>query len=202
MGYDGAVDGGFSRRLVGSRKFAEYSRLYQHHSQEFRAVAAVELIKIDLRRRFQAGQGKLLEEYAQELPEVLHDGEPPSDLIYEEFHVRKQQAKILIPASILPDSPKTQLPCNVCWRMWNMIVRHRWRLIYHPAIFRLAINSMSSCSLPNSGRRICERLSRTPAINAAHGGTKNFRQTGNEAETLAQLDHPIHYSWCTTSGAC
>src|SRR6185503_2925495 len=52
-------------------------------------VAVVELIKIDLEQRHQRGLWHPLEWYAEKFPEMLHAGEPPCDLIYEEYHVRK-----------------------------------------------------------------------------------------------------------------
>ncbi|MEX2173455.1 MAG: serine/threonine-protein kinase [Pirellulaceae bacterium] len=54
-----------------------------------RRFVLVELIKVDLERRTAKGTPKRLEEYAGEYPELLEDGEPPCDLIYEEFHIRR-----------------------------------------------------------------------------------------------------------------
>jgi serine/threonine protein kinase len=48
-----------------------------------------ELVKVDLEQRAAAGRLKLLEYYIAEFPEILERGEPPCDLIYEEFHVRR-----------------------------------------------------------------------------------------------------------------
>jgi serine/threonine protein kinase len=161
------------------------------HSQEFRAVAAVELIKIDLRRRFQAGQGKQLEAYAQEFPEVLHDGEPPSDLIYEEFHVRKTTGEQPDPRDYFARFPKNAT-----------------------ALQRLLANVEHDCSaslaanLPPSDFQAGDKLDEFVLITKLGAGAfasvylarqqsmqrmvalKISANTGNEAETLAQLDHP------------
>lgn len=56
-----------------------------------RRIVLTELVKIDLARRWQAHrEPRLLEDYLRELPELLDRGRIPVDLIYEEFHVRKQ----------------------------------------------------------------------------------------------------------------
>ena len=55
-----------------------------------RRLVLVELIKIDLENRWQKGDApKVIEDYLVQFPE-LNDGGLPSDLIYEEYHVRKQ----------------------------------------------------------------------------------------------------------------
>ncbi|MGW0246464.1 serine/threonine-protein kinase [Nocardia goodfellowii] len=58
-------------------------------SPGIRRVSLIELIKVDLANRWRRGQPKRLSDYAAELPELSSWPLPP-DLIYEEFHVRKQ----------------------------------------------------------------------------------------------------------------
>ncbi len=56
-----------------------------------RRLVLVELIKIDLEYRWQHHElPKQVEEYVEEFPELAQDGEVPCDLIYEEFHIRRQ----------------------------------------------------------------------------------------------------------------
>jgi serine/threonine protein kinase len=55
-----------------------------------RKMGLVELIKVDLEYRYQRGCPKPLDDYFGEFAELLADGSVPLDLIYEEFHVRKQ----------------------------------------------------------------------------------------------------------------
>ncbi len=58
----------------------------------FRRLALVELIKVDLEHRWQERQWpKLVEQYLEEFPELVGEGGIPCDLVYEEYHVRKQQ---------------------------------------------------------------------------------------------------------------
>src|SRR5512146_36668 len=54
-----------------------------------RRLVLVELIKVDLEHRTTRGQPKPLEHYVAEFPELLDHGEPPCDLIYEEYHLRR-----------------------------------------------------------------------------------------------------------------
>ena len=58
---------------------------------ELRRLTLVELIKVDLGYRWSRSAGRLvLEDYLAAFPELDAGGELPCDLIYEEFHVRKE----------------------------------------------------------------------------------------------------------------
>src|SRR5262245_20831047 len=53
-----------------------------------------ELIKVDLEQRIERGISRRLEQYAREFPELLEaSGEPPVDLIYEEYHLRRMSGQ-------------------------------------------------------------------------------------------------------------
>src|SRR5436309_2184429 len=54
-----------------------------------RRLVLVELIKVDLEQRATRSTLKPLEAYTSEFPELLENGEPPCDLIYEEYHIRR-----------------------------------------------------------------------------------------------------------------
>ncbi|WP_327117136.1 serine/threonine protein kinase [Nocardia sp. NBC_01730] len=63
---------------------------YLPESPAIRRVSLIELIKVDLANRWGHGKApKRLADYVEELPELRTWPLPP-DLIYEEFHVRKQ----------------------------------------------------------------------------------------------------------------
>ncbi|MEU4341962.1 serine/threonine-protein kinase [Nocardia sp. NPDC023852] len=63
---------------------------YLPDSPAIRRVSLIELIKVDLANRWGLGKApKRLADYVEELPELRTWPLPP-DLIYEEFHVRKQ----------------------------------------------------------------------------------------------------------------
>ena len=62
---------------------------------ELRAMALVEMVKVDLEYRWRpGGSPKRLEDYAQEFIELAGGG-MPCDLIYEEYHVRKQAGETI-----------------------------------------------------------------------------------------------------------
>ncbi len=52
-----------------------------------RRLVLVELIKVDLEQRAARGRPQRLEHYVAMYPELLENGEPPCDLIYEEYHI-------------------------------------------------------------------------------------------------------------------
>jgi serine/threonine protein kinase len=54
-----------------------------------RRLTLIELIKADLEQRVRRGLARRIEDYVDEFPELLSGGEPPVDLIYEEFHIRR-----------------------------------------------------------------------------------------------------------------
>ncbi|MEX0677999.1 MAG: serine/threonine-protein kinase [Pirellulales bacterium] len=57
-----------------------------------RRLTLVEVIKVDMEHRWQDKRWpKLVEQYLEEFPELSADGGIPCDLVYEEFHIRKQQ---------------------------------------------------------------------------------------------------------------
>ncbi|HEY8503291.1 MAG TPA: protein kinase [Gemmataceae bacterium] len=62
-----------------------------------RRLVLAELIKADLAYRWQRGRPRRLEEYLAEFPDCF-GGAPPCDLIYEEYHVRRQAGERVDPA--------------------------------------------------------------------------------------------------------
>lgn len=75
---------------------------------EIRRIVLTELIKIDLEYRWQVHDlPKDLSEYAAEFPELTAAG-IPADLVYEEFHIRRQSGKPVEPNSYLERFPAQQ----------------------------------------------------------------------------------------------
>src|SRR5688572_4165548 len=75
--------------FIGAWESGEPPRLADHVPEGPRVVrklALLEMIKVDLEYRWKAGQGRLIEDYAHEFPELVDAG-APCDLIYEEFHI-------------------------------------------------------------------------------------------------------------------
>ncbi len=64
------------------------------HPANLRHLVLVELIKVDLEYRSQRPEySRRLEHYVDDFPELASGGEIPCDLIYEEFHLRKQSGQ-------------------------------------------------------------------------------------------------------------
>ena len=62
-----------------------------------RRLVLIEMIKIDLEQRTTRGRPKPLESYTTEFPELLENGEPPCELIYEEYHIRRGAGMTVTP---------------------------------------------------------------------------------------------------------
>ena len=58
-----------------------------------RRLVLVELVKVDLEYRARAGQSPRVEDYAARHPELAEEDGPPVELICEEYHVRKSRGE-------------------------------------------------------------------------------------------------------------
>ena len=62
-----------------------------------RNAALIELIKVDMEQRREQGiTCRGIREYAGEFPDLVHDGQFPPDLLYEEFHLRKSGESLTV----------------------------------------------------------------------------------------------------------
>jgi serine/threonine protein kinase len=73
----------------------------------FRRLVLIELIKVDMEQRTTRGRGKRLENYTSQFPELLEEGEPPCDLIYEEYHIRRTAGQPVSPQDYYQRFPKS-----------------------------------------------------------------------------------------------
>ena len=72
----------------------ELSEYLPEGPRALRRLTLVEAIKVDLEYRWQLGRApKMVEEYLREFPELSSDGGMPCDIIYEEYHIRKQRGE-------------------------------------------------------------------------------------------------------------
>lgn len=72
-----------------------------------RRLALTELIKVDLEYRYRPGQPrKQIQEYLEEYPELEFEGLVPIDLIYEEYHIRRQSGEQVDPQAYLQRFPR------------------------------------------------------------------------------------------------
>lgn len=72
-----------------------------------RRLVLIELVKVDLEQRTNRGVKKPLEQYVTEFPELLENGEPPCDLIYEEYHIRRTAGDNVSPSDYYQRFPNS-----------------------------------------------------------------------------------------------
>jgi serine/threonine protein kinase len=72
-----------------------------------RRLVLIELVKVDLEQRTNRGLKKPLAEYTADFPELLENGEPPCDLIYEEYHIRRTAGENISPREYLDRFPRS-----------------------------------------------------------------------------------------------
>src|ERR1043166_5020875 len=72
-----------------------------------RRLVLIELVKVDLEQRTTRGKPKELEAYTTDHPELLENGEPPCDLIYEEYHIRRTAGENVSPRDYYERFPRS-----------------------------------------------------------------------------------------------
>lgn len=161
------------------------------HEPALRGVAAVELIKIDFEHRHLKGEWWPLEKYMELFPEILRDGEPPCDLIYEEYHTRKSRGEQPDPQEYFRrfrhSKPALERLLNCYDSNQTMsIAAGRPKVQFTPGdilddfvlLAKLGSGAFASVFLARQ-----QSMQRLVAL-------KISADKGNEPQTLAQLDHP------------
>ena len=72
-----------------------------------RRMVLIELVKIDLEQRTGRGEPRPLESYTADFPELLENGEPPCELIYEEYHIRRGAGMTVTPQHYFERFPRS-----------------------------------------------------------------------------------------------
>ncbi len=158
-----------------------------------RRVTLVELIKIDLEYRAQKKlRLKRLEDYAADHADLIVDGKLPSDLIYEEYHVRRSLGENVSPSEYYrrfpnnADELKRLISVDAPGVSTAMFKGEKRELDIGPGdtiddfnlILRLGKGAFASVFLARQ-----ESMQRLVAL-------KVSADQGTEPQTLAQLDHP------------
>ena len=157
-----------------------------------RVLVLTELIKVDLEYRWQEHElPKQVEEYVEEFPELVTAGGVPCDLIYEEFHVRRNTSDPPSPEDYFARFPEQAERLR---RMMNIEPeRMASTMLFAPA------GSGTRCGTTNRRFRFAgavgKRLVRLGVSRAQLSmqrlvALKITRDRGVEPQTLAQLDHP------------
>ncbi len=151
-----------------------------------------ELIKVDLEQRISRGISRRLEHYAREFPELLEaNGEPPCDLIYEEYHLRRTAGQAASPRDYYERFPKSANALRRLMGTDNLTTSTQL----------VAAKQIKSFA---AGQRLDDFDLIVEVGKGAFGSVYLARQVsmqrmvalkvsadkGSEPQTLAQLDHP------------
>lgn len=156
-----------------------------------RRLVLIELIKADLDYRFGRGQGRLLEAYMADFPDLASPAGPPADLVYEEYHVRRSKGESVQQQDYLTRFPgrKSELE-----RLWGAVdVSQSTAIIADrpQADLRVGdtIDDFDLLARVGEGAFGNVFLARQRSISRLVA-LKVSADRGQEARMLAQLDHP------------
>ena len=158
---------------------------------ELRRVFLTELIKVDLEYRWlRRGGRRPVEEYLSAFPELAAGG-PPCDLIYEEFRIRKRAGDAVRPEDYLARFPER---AEELGRLLGVETPHvTTSMIGAPTLEGLeaghTIDDFDLIALLGKGGFARVFLARQRSMQRLVA-LKVSADTGQEPQTLAQLDHP------------
>ncbi len=140
-----------------------------------RYLALVELIKVDMEYRCQRPEhGRRIEQYLDQFPELTERGEVPCDLIYEEYHLRKQSGQKVAAEEYFERFPRQATELG---RLLGLESPH------------LSTSIVGAALRGNRGRRqhrrfrsadtsrswgVCHGLPRAAKVDAAHRGSQGL----------------------------
>ncbi len=155
-----------------------------------RWLVLVELIKLDLDYRIQRNLDRALESYLRDFPELAADG-PPSDLLYEDYHLRRRAGWSADPADYYRRFPNraadlARLLGGTTPAQSTSVFGGRVPLTVVPGD---QIDDFDLLALLGEGQFAKVFLARQRAMQRLVA-LKISSQRGKEAQTLAQLDHP------------
>jgi serine/threonine protein kinase len=157
-----------------------------------RRLLLTELIKVDLEHRLAPGQTfRTLEEYAAEFPELVGPTGIPPDLIYEEFHIRKQNGQVVDPQEYFARFPQQ---ASELIRLLGLEAPHlSTSIVVGEEIETIEpgqqIDDFDLLTLLGKGAFASVYLARQRSMQRLVA-LKISSDRGNEPQTLAQLDHP------------
>jgi serine/threonine protein kinase len=157
-----------------------------------RHLALCELVKVDLEQRWGNRRSpKLLEAYATEFPDLCHAGKFPADLIYEEYHVRKQAGDNVGQQDYLNRFPNQATEIG---RLLNMEAPSVSTILSareaaQPIEVGESIDDFDLLTELGKGAFATVYLARQKSLQRLVA-LKISSDKGTETQTLAQLDHP------------
>jgi eukaryotic-like serine/threonine-protein kinase len=156
-----------------------------------RRVVLVELIKVDLEQRTTRGQPKRLETYVADFPELLENGEPPCDLIYEEYHIRRTAGDNVAPRDYYQRFPRSADALKRLMGTDDFSVTTQVGAARRIEGFAAGqkLDDFDLLIELGKGAFGCVYLARQLSMQRLVA-LKISADKGNEPQTLAQLDHP------------
>jgi serine/threonine protein kinase len=157
-----------------------------------RRLMISELVKVDLEYRWKEKRfPKLLEEYLADFPELIEAEKAPCDLVYEEYHVRRQSGDAVAPETYFDRFPKQVVELR---RLLKLEAPHlSTTLIAGPARIPAnlgdRIDDFDLLTELGRGAFACVYLARQRSMQRLVA-LKVSADRGSEPQTLAQLDHP------------
>jgi serine/threonine protein kinase len=158
---------------------------------EVRRLVLVELIKLDLDHRLQRGLPRPVEDYVATFPELDAGGGPPCDLLYEDFHLRRQAGRDPNPIDYYRRFPAraaelARLLGGTCPARSTSVFAARAPAAVEPGG---RLDDFDLVALLGQGQFARVFLARQRSMQRMVA-LKVSSCRAAEAETLAQLDHP------------
>jgi serine/threonine protein kinase len=158
---------------------------------EVRRLVLVELVKLDLDYRLQRGIPRPLEDYLAAFPELDAGGGPPCDLLYEDFHLRRQAGRDPNPIDYYHRFPAraaelARLLGGTCPARSTSVFAARAPVAIEPGG---RLDDFDLLALLGKGQFARVFLARQRSMQRMVA-LKVSSCRAAEAETLAQLDHP------------
>jgi serine/threonine protein kinase len=157
-----------------------------------RRLALVELIKVDLEYRCQRPEhSRRIEQYLADFPELADRGEIPCDLIYEEYHLRKQSGQSVAAQEYFERFPRQATELG---RLLGLESPHLSTSIAGAARFEEievgdSIDDFDLLTRLGRGAFATVFLARQQSMQRIVA-LKVSADRGNEPQTMALLDHP------------
>jgi len=155
-------------------------------------LALVELIKVDLEYRWRQPESqRFIEDYVTEFPDLEHSGAIPCDLLYEEYHVRKQSGEAVDPRDYFERFPSQ---AEELGRLLGLEAPELSTALFsgeRAAEFEVGdqIDDFDLLTELGKGAFATVFLARQRSMQRMVA-LKVSADRGTEAQTMAQLDHP------------
>jgi eukaryotic-like serine/threonine-protein kinase len=157
-----------------------------------RHMALVELIKVDLEYRCRRPEhSRRIEQYLDEFPDLASKGDVPCDLIYEEYHLRKQSGQKIEAAEYFDRFPRQAAELG---RLLGLESPHLTTSVVGAARFEEVevgdrIDDFDLLTRLGRGAFATVFLARQQSMQRIVA-LKISADKGNEPQTMALLDHP------------